>query len=86
MKLTMKQRTRARRAAGLQPHDSRPVFVIPEGSHPPVVLGHPPYHTTPSGQTIVHHPNSYGWPTWYHPSTRRVVVGERWFDEQEDRA
>lgn len=56
--------------------------------HPPVVIsskaknvcliGNPPFWTTPSGKTIVHHPSSYGWRTLYHPSTRRVVVPVRW--------
>ena len=78
---TATQRTAARRAAGLSPYDSRPVFVIPEGYLSPRELGESYYHTTPSGKTIVHYPNAYGWPTLYHGSTRRVVVGEKWLAE-----
>lgn len=36
------------------------------------------YWTTPSGKTEVRHPSAYGWPTLYHASTRRVVVGADW--------
>lgn len=31
------------------------------------------YWTTPSGKTIVRHPNAYKWPTVYHASTRHLV-------------
>jgi hypothetical protein len=80
MNITQEQRTRARRAAGLRPYDSRPVHVIPGGAMPPKLIGHSYFFTTPSGKTVVRYPSAYGWPTQYHCSTRRVVVGERWFD------
>ena len=40
--------------------------------------GHPGYHTTPSGKTVVTYPNAYGWPTIYHCSTEQIVVGRGW--------
>lgn len=48
------------------------------GSAAPRLDGRGYYHTTPSGKTIVRYPNSYGWPTLYHPSTMRIVVGRDW--------
>lgn len=44
----------------------------------PALAGDGYYWTTPSGKTIVSHPNAYGWPTWYHGSTRHLVVGDGW--------
>lgn len=78
---TARQRTIARRAAGLSRYDSRPVIVVEGGHLPPKQVGHSYYHTTPSGKTIVHSPGAYGWRTVYHPSTRRVVVGSLWLAE-----
>lgn len=75
---TQHQRKLARIAAGLNPRDTRPVKVIPGGALAPRELGESYYHTTLSGKTIVRYPNAYGWPTKYHCSTRRVVVGEYW--------
>lgn len=79
---TPQQRTAARLAAGVNPgNNSYPVRVIPGGGLAPRLLGHDYYWTTPSGKTIVHYPNAYRWPTVYHCSTRRVVVGEKWLAE-----
>jgi len=66
-----------RLAAGLVARDTRPVAIV-EGDGAPRVAGDSYYWTTPSGKTIVHHHSAYGWPTWYHASTRRVEVGATW--------
>lgn len=79
---TPAQRTAARLAAGLnRGNNSYPVIVIPGGALAPRLLGNDYYWTTLSGKTRVYHPNAYGWPTLYHGSTRRVVVGEKWLAE-----
>jgi hypothetical protein len=70
-------RRAARDAAGLPRCDRRPVCVIP-GASAPTCEGAGYYFTTPSGKTVVHHPNAYGYRTLYHCSTRRVEVGARW--------
>ena len=54
------------------------IEVIPGIALAPKTVGRSYYWTTPSGKTIVNHPSAYGWPTLYHASTRRVVVGELW--------
>jgi hypothetical protein len=54
-----------------------PVEVVP-GAQAPSVAGETYYWTTPSGKTIVRHPNAYGWRTLYWPSTLRVEVGADW--------
>jgi hypothetical protein len=41
----------------------------------PHTSGRSHYWTTPSGKTEVRHPRAYGWPTRYHHSTLRGVVG-----------
>ena len=64
-----------RRAAGLQ--NGTPIVVV-AGCSRPALEGKPGYHTTPSGKTIVHHPNAYKWRTVYHYSTYRVEVGWAW--------
>lgn len=74
--LTLDQRRAARAACGAW--CSRPVEVVP-GDVAPHLAGERPYWTTLSGKTRVYHPNAYGWPTLYHRSTRRVVVGAEWF-------
>ena len=80
--LTPQQRTAARRAAGCRAGDNAPpVRVVRGGALAPRLLGESYYWTTLSGKTIVRHPNAYGWPTWYHGSTRRVLVGEGWVRE-----
>lgn len=53
-----------------------------DGFQEPTVEGEGYYHTTISGKTRVYHPNAYGWPTLYHPSTKRIVVGRGWLIEQ----
>jgi len=83
---TPQQRTAARLAAGAtcytgRPNNTVPVCVLAGSTLAPRLLGHGYYHTTPSGKTIVHHPNAYGWPTWYHASTYRVLVGSEWIRE-----
>jgi len=47
------------------------------GKKPPVI-GKRGYYTTPSGKTLVKYPSAYSWPTVYHCSTRKIVVGETW--------
>jgi hypothetical protein len=69
----------ARDVAGCNAHDSVPVVVVP-GNSSPRVAGRSYHWTTLSGKTEVRHPNAYGWPTLYHASTRRVVVGASWLD------
>lgn len=69
-------RSDIRRLGGLK-GTTCPIFVIP-GKQSPKLAGDGFYFTTPSGKTIVHHPNAYGWRTQYHPSTRRVEVGSTW--------
>jgi len=61
-----------RDAAGAPRHV--PIEIV-EGYRPPTYVGRSYYFTTPSGKTVVHHPNAYGWRTRYWPSTLRVVVG-----------
>ena len=56
---------------------ANPIHIV-EGAAEPQYLGECGYHTTPSGKTIVRHPNAYKWPTVYHCSTLRVVVGRDW--------
>ncbi len=68
-----------RNLAGLNNHDSCPVKIV-AGNRAPRMTGESYYWTTPSGLTRVHHPSAYGWPTWYHASTRRVIVGASWLD------
>jgi hypothetical protein len=69
-------RRMAREQAGA--HRSCPVAIVYGSDRAPEIEGHSYYHTTPSGRTIVYNPNAYGWRTLYHPSTLRVVVGDRW--------
>ena len=59
---------------------ARPVEVV-EGRSPPELIGDSYYFTTPSGNTRVHHPGAYKWPTRYWPSTKRIEVGRKWLDE-----
>jgi hypothetical protein len=61
-----------------------PVVIVP-GNAPPVREGESYYWTTPSGKTVVCHPNAYGWRTWYHCSTLCVVVGAEWLRVERDR-
>jgi hypothetical protein len=49
--------------------------VVQLGSGKPALVGESYYWTTPSGKTIVRHPNAYGWRTLYHPSTLAVECG-----------
>lgn len=68
-----------RQIAGCSKHDSVQVVMVP-GSAAPHQRGESYYWTTPSGKTRVAHPNAYGWPTVYHASTRRIVVGAEWIN------
>ena len=72
---TLAQRRTARQQAGAWSHC--PVEVV-AGDAAPHLAGRSYYWTTPSGKTEVRHPNAYGWPTLYWPSTLRVVVGQEW--------
>jgi len=60
----------------VDPHGRYPVWII-TGDQPPAMTGNSGYWTTPGGREIKN-PNSYGHPTVYHRSTRRVEVGRRW--------
>lgn len=82
MDLTQKQRKLARDTIGLAQYDHPPVVCVPNDSLPPMEVGESYYHTTLSGKTIVRYPSAYGWPTLYHPSTRRILVGENWFSRE----
>lgn len=75
MNLTLTQRRMVRAYATNQTNIR--IEVVP-GNVAPHLAGRSYYWTTPSGKTEVHHPMAYRWPTWYHASTRRVVVGEQW--------
>jgi hypothetical protein len=68
----------ARQAFGLSNHDSVPVQIVWGSDRAPQLLGRSYHWTTPSGRTEVYHPHAYGWRVLYHPSTRRIVVGDRW--------
>ena len=74
-------RSRIRREAYCEPGRALgcrlPVHVI-GGIQAPRIMGEPGYHTTPGGQTIVRHPNAYGWRTECHCSTERIEVGWWW--------
>lgn len=73
-------RTHLRRLAGAANAGARPVHVVP-GDSPPTMRGRGYYYTTPSGKTIVRHPNAYGWPTRYWPSSRSIEVGVEWLEK-----
>jgi len=75
--ITLQQRRAILRSAG-QPQANIAIEIIPGVALAPRSVGESYYWTTPSGKTIVHHPSAYRWPTWYHASTRRVIVGEIW--------
>ena len=53
---------------------------VVSGDVAPRLVGRSYYWTTPSGKTVVRHPNAYRWPKLYWPSTRRVEVGEEWIE------
>jgi hypothetical protein len=80
---TQYQRSIVRSALGLS--DGTPVTVVP-GAAAPRLTGEGYYWTTPSGKTRVHHPNAYGWRTWYHHATWEIVVGADWVRAETDRA
>jgi len=75
--LTPSQRRAIRQSAN-ESQKNISIEVIPGIALAPKTVGQSYYWTTPSGKTIVNHPSAYGWPTLYHASTRRVVVGELW--------
>ncbi len=75
--MTKLQRRTILRSAG-QSQANIKIEVIPGIALAPRTVGQSYYWTTPSGKTIVHHPSAYRWPTWYHASTRRVIVGSDW--------
>lgn len=66
----------AREAVGWQ-GDCAPIKII-AGDSAPRKAGQSYYWTTPSGKTIVRHPQAYGWRTVYHGSSRRIEVGIDW--------
>lgn len=75
--ISRQQRRTVLRSAG-ESQANIHIEVVPGVAVAPRTVGHSYYWTTPSGKTIVHHPAAYNWPTWYHHSTRRVIVGELW--------
>lgn len=80
---TQYTRRLARRAAGLNAYNSRPVFVVPGGAAPHMV-GEEWHYETKAGDVIRHHP-AYGKKGWsnmvYCPSTKEVVVGCDWITQ-----
>lgn len=54
-----------------------PIIAV-DGFSAPKLEGKSYFWTTISGKTVVHHPNAYGYPTLYHASTLRIVVGKGW--------
>jgi hypothetical protein len=76
---TQLSRRIAREYAGA--HRTMPVVVV-DSDEAPHIVGEAAYHTTPSGKTIVRHPNAYKWRTVYHCSTHRVRVGRGWLAQQ----
>lgn len=80
--LSPQERTRCRIVAGLNNYDRWTPVEIVDGAHGPEETGESYHWTTLSGKTVVHHPSAYGWPTWYHPSTRSIQVGEQWILSQ----
>lgn len=69
------------RAASGQSGTPYPIEAI-DGFAAPKLVGKSYFWTTLSGKTIVNHPNAYGWPTLYHASTLRIVVGKGWLIEK----
>lgn len=59
-------------------HARVPVRVIHYSTEAPHKVGRSYYWTTPSGETEVTNPKTYGWPTVYHKSTLAVRVGADW--------
>jgi hypothetical protein len=53
-------------------------IIIIHGNSRPKLTGNSYYWTTPSGKTIIRHPNAYRWAKIYSPSTRRIEVGINW--------
>lgn len=86
--LSQDERRECREIAGCERGDRRPVVVVP-GRGRPVLAGHGCYYTTPGGR-VIDHPSAYaragGWHQVYHPSTRRVEVGEAWIRARRLRA
>ena len=80
--LTKKQKSSIRRLARVS--DSFPRINIIAGDCPPKEVGCSFYHTNRSGD-IIDYPNAYasvGWSSMvYHPSTRRIIVGEDWIKQ-----
>jgi hypothetical protein len=54
--------------------NNMPIDVV-DGDNPPKVTGSGYYWTTPSGKTIIRHPNAYKWPKLYNRSTISIEVG-----------
>jgi hypothetical protein len=75
--VSLSQRRAILRSAN-QPQTNIRIEVVPGIALAPRTVGQSYYWTTPSGRTIVHHPQAYGYRTLYHASTRRVIVGEQW--------
>lgn len=75
--MTHRTTSRVVRAAADLSGTPYPIVVV-AGDSPPRLEGRSYYWTTPSGRTVVRHPNAYGYRTLYHPSTRRIVVGSDW--------
>lgn len=70
---------KAIRAAAGKTGTNYPIEVV-HGDDAPKLVGQSYYWTTPGG-TLVQHPSAFakrGWPTVYHHSTLRIVVGDTW--------
>jgi len=76
----MKLSTVLRRFIGIN-NNNIPIEVKKNSKQPPKLIGKPGFHTTLSGKTIVYHPNAYKWPTKYHHSTQKIIVGSGWITE-----
>ena len=49
-----------------------------DGFDEPRIVGYDAFWTTPSGKTVITHPNAYKWRKVYHGSTKTIVVGRGW--------
>lgn len=89
MQKDVSQRARNRVARQYVGDTNHPVVEV-EGDAAPCLIGHRYYFTSRCTATqracrvehsVVRHPSAYGYPTQYHPSTLRVVVGSVWLDQ-----
>jgi hypothetical protein len=74
--------THLRSLAGICDSTTYAPLDVHPGTEAPQFRGERGYHTTPSGNTIVHHPHAYRWRTVYHCSTQQLCVGRDWLRAQ----